>query len=278
MAIGFFDGVHIGHQAILRGATAAMTFSVHPLAVLAPERAPRLIMSEPERVAAIRACGIDRVVVLDFTPELAALSPDEFTNRYLLRDADATGGLCAQRMRCGENWRFGKGGAGDAAFLRRRGLAVDVVPYALYEGDRVSSSRIRASLERGEVEAANAMLGRPFVVRGEVRVGKGVGERIGYPTENLLPIGLNLRLPLGVYEVAAGTTRGIANYGCAPTMGASAWREPMLEVHWLSGETDCNRLQPTAIELVRFLRPERRFESVDALRRQIADDCRRVMI
>ena len=114
LAVGFFDGVHLGHQAILKGADAALTFRNHPLSVLAPEKAPRLIMSCEERVAAIKACGVKDVTVLAFTRELAAMSAKEFAQEWFLA---AKGRKGAQRVFCGENWRFGKGGEGDAAFL-----------------------------------------------------------------------------------------------------------------------------------------------------------------
>ena len=151
LAVGFFDGVHLGHQEILRGASAALTFRNHPLTVLAPEKAPRLIMTPEERVAAIKSCGVGEVTVLDFTRTLAEMSAEEFANSFLKRSGD-----CFPALRCGANWRFGKGGLGDAAFLRSRGYDVAVVPYAEYKGEPISSSRIRRCLENGAIEDANA--------------------------------------------------------------------------------------------------------------------------
>ena len=271
IAVGFFDGVHLGHQAILKGADAALTFRNHPLTVLAPEKAPRLIMSCEERVAAIRACGVRNVMVLEFTPELAEMPAEEFVDSFLKRK-----GFRFSTVRCGANWRFGKGGAGDAAFLRERGFEVEVVPYAEYKGERVSSSRIRAALERGEIEDANAMLGRRFEVQGLKFEGKGVGRELGYPTVNLKPQTLNLRLPLGVYEVEVKGVKGIANYGLAPTMGDKAWEEPVLEIHLLGAAGEGLRHETgdrTVVSLIRFIRPERRFDSAADLQRQIAADC-----
>ena len=265
LAVGFFDGVHLGHQAILKGASAALTFRNHPLAVLAPERAPRLIMTCEERVAAIRACGVKTVMILDFTPELADLSPEAFAARYL-----------SSPVRCGENWRFGKGGEGDANLLRRLGVDVEVVPYAEYKGEPVSSSRIRVALERGEIEDANAMMGRRFQVSGRRFQGKGLGRTIGYPTINLELSALNLKLPLGVYEIEVEGVKAIANYGLAPTMGDAAWEGPMLEMHLLGAGVEGLRLETgdaMAVSLIRFIRPERRFDSVADLQRQIAADC-----
>ena len=273
LAVGFFDGVHLGHQAILKGADAALTFRNHPLAVLAPEKAPRLIMSVEERVAAIKACGVKDVTVLDFTPELAAMSAEKFAREYFLA---AKGRKEAQRIICGENWRFGKGGEGSAEFLRGMGIDVTVVPYAEYKGGPVSSSRIRTALERGEIEDANAMLGRAFEVRGLKFEGKGVGHELGYPTVNLKPQTLNLKLPLGVYEVEAEGRKAIANYGLAPTMGDKAWERPILEIHLLGEGSEDVRPETEdvmTVLFVRYVRPEKKFDSIDDLKRQIAADC-----
>lgn len=284
LAIGFFDGVHLGHQAILKGADAVLTFRNHPLSVLAPANAPRLIMSCEERVAAIRARGVKDVTVLDFTPELAELSPESFVARYL---SSPVSGLLFS-VRCGENWRFGKGGEGNAEWLRARGVDVEVAPYAEHKGERISSSRIRASLEHGEIEDANAMLGRRFQVQGCRFKGKGVGEKIGYPTINLEISGresgevgesARIRLMCGVYEVEIDGAKGIANYGLAPTMGDRAWTSPVLELHVLGNRTirAIEQSDNLSVSFVRFIRPERKFESVRDLQRQIAADCATIM-
>ena len=280
LAVGFFDGVHLGHQAILRGADGALTFRNHPLTVLAPERAPRLIMSCEERVAVIRACGVRDVTVVEFTRELAEMPAEEFVDSFLTRQE-----CRVPSVRCGANWRFGKGGAGDAEFLRERGFEVEVVPYAEYKGEAISSSRIRAALERGEIEDANAMLGREFQVSGVRFQGKGLGTKIGFPTVNLriseresCEYGESPRIVLrrGVYEVEVGGLRGIANYGIAPTMGDKAWEEPVLEIHFPDAGVEDLRLETgdrAVVSLIRFIRPERRFDSVADLQRQIAADC-----
>lgn len=274
LAVGFFDGVHLGHQKILTGADVALTFRNHPLTVLAPARAPRLLMASDEKAAAIRACGVREVVTLDFTPELAALEPEAFVEQYL-NYSDLT-------VRCGANWKFGARGRGDADFLRARGVAVEIVPYAEYDGARVSSTRIRQAFAAGEIEAGNAMLGRALTLGGKIVKGKGLGTQLGFPTVNIA-VTSTVELPLGVYAVAAQGRRGVANYGYAPTLGARAWERPMLEVHWLGSgraqpDPHCLQLdplhgQPAQVELVRFLRPERRFETVEELKAQIARDC-----
>ena len=272
LAVGFFDGVHLGHRAILSGADVALTFRNHPLSVVAPERAPRLLMDFDARVAAIRACGADEVRAFDFTPEFARLEPDEF-----LRIAGISPGTT---VRCGANWRFGRGGAGDAEYLRARGIDVVVAPYVFHGGERVSSTRIRAALERGEIEDANAMLGRPFSARGVPFSGKGEGSRLGCPTLNLRLDSLEIRLPRGAYAAEIGGSRAVVNWGVAPTFGERAWEKPVLEAHYLrlppdgadkshSGSADSG----ITVEFLRFLRPEMKFDSFDALKAQIARDC-----
>ncbi len=261
LAVGFFDGVHLGHQAILSGADAVLTFARHPLEVLNPAQAPALIMSLDERVAAIRACGVQAVHVLDFTPMLAQETPETFVAR--LQQMGVTD------VRCGENWRFGKGGCGDAAFLRAQGIPVSVVPYADYAGERISSTRIRAALKAGEMEAATAMLGRPWQVTGVVISGKGLGSQIGFPTVNL-QIQDRVCLPCGVYAVTVAGQRAIANYGYAPTLGARAWRERVFEVHFLEGVPTPTEQMTVAV--LRFLRAERTFASLTELKVQIQKD------
>ena len=270
LAVGFFDGVHLGHQAILKGADAALTFRNHPLTVLAPEKAPRLIMSVDERVAAIKACGVKDVTVLEFTPELASMPAEEFVARYLSSSVSRL----KSSVRCGANWRFGAGGTGDAAFLRSHGIEVTVAPYVEYKDERISSSRIRRCLENGEIEDANAMLGRRYEVRGMREEGKGLGRELGFPTVNFHLVDVRLNLLHGVYEVITEGLHGVANYGLAPTMGDQAWRQPVLEVHFPSAHPSSLIPHPSSlISFVRFIRLERKFDSIEDLRRQIAADC-----
>lgn len=264
LAVGFFDGVHRGHQAILARASSVLTFRNHPLSVLAPDRAPRLIMSVEDRLAAIAACGVSDVRALDFTPRLASLSPDDFISRYVSH----------ARVFCGDNWHFGRGGVGNATYLRMRGIDAEVVSYADYEGQPVSSTRIRAALSDGRIDAATAMLGHAWMIRGEVVAGKGFGRKIGFPTINLRPITGLVFPPCGVYEVRLAGVKGVANFGFAPTMGERAWKEPTLEIHLLAPPTAAPQPgESLAVEIVRFVRPERKFEKLEDLQRQIADDC-----
>lgn len=272
VAVGFFDGVHLGHRAILADAYAALTFRHHPLAVLAPARAPRLLMSSSARLAAIRATGVPQVVALEFDRTLAALPPEDFAARFLASLAGP-----GRTVRCGADWHFGRGGEGDAALLRRLGYRVEVVPDVVVAGGRVSSTRIRTTLEAGDVTAANAMLGRTYAVVGTVSTGKGRGRTLGFPTVNVVPDAADgaesVRLPLGVYVVDFDGRPALANYGLAPTMGAESWSRPVLEVHIPDvTEFPCETGRRVSVGLVRFLRPERRFASEADLARQIAAD------
>ena len=295
VAIGFFDGVHLGHQAILAGADVALTFENHPLSFLAPERAPRLIMSWEERAKAIQALGV-LVTAIDFDAEIANLSPVDFLQRlrnyaavwseYLKIPAEPL------QIRCGANWRFGKGGAGDAAFACAHGIETTVVPYAVYKDEPVSSTRVRAALEAGAIEDAAAMLGRPYQISGEVFAGKGKGKVLGYPTVNVRPpyrpsrgrrptqplgrvsspVASAVCLPLGVYAVDVGGVKAIANYGRAPTFKDAAWTDPVWEIHFLPPPPALDT-SSLAFSVLNFIRPERQFASLEELQRQIALDC-----
>jgi len=286
VAIGFFDGVHLGHQKILRGADVAVTFRNHPLTVLNAAKAPRLIMSPEDRVAAIKSCGVKDVLVFDFTSELAAFTPDAFI-KNLLRDLRETsvsscsaGGLS---LRCGSNWRFGKNAAGTPDWLREHGISVEVVEAVEYEGEPISSTRIRECLSRGEIAAANAMMGRRLKVEGRRLKGKGEGVKLGYPTINLLLLSpttsqllpnssqTSQLFPLGVYQVEVEGCRAIANYGLAPTFGEQAWKAPVLEVHLLDMARE-GASDTMSAEFVKFIRAERKFVSTEELKKQIAED------
>ncbi len=312
LAIGFFDGVHLGHQRILAGADAALTFREHPLSVLAPDKAPPLLMTPEERFAAIAAAlppphpptfppshlptlppshlptFPPRVRAFAFTRELAAEPADAFAARLRCDYPNL------ETILCGPNWRFGAGGAGDADFLRAHGFSVEVVPLESLDGAPVSSTRIRAALQAGDLPAANAMLGRPFTVAGEVVPGKGEGRKLGFPTINVRPANpcLVRLLPFGVYVADTAWGRAVANWGQAPTMGEQAWPSPVLEVHvvrrwegekvrrwegekvrrWEGEKVRRWEGEKVEVSLLRFLRAERRFASVEALREQIKTD------
>lgn len=260
-AVGFFDGVHLGHQAILEGADAAITFANHPLTVLRPGDAPKLILPLRDKIAAIKACGVGEVVALEFTPALAAMTAEEFVRQYLSRH---------KVVRCGANWRFGKGGEGDAGMLARFGIRAETVPYATHSGERISSSRIRSALGAGDVASAAEMMGRTLSLTAGAKRGKGMGEALGYPTVNLDFGDFVPCLAVGVYAVRLDGKQGVANFGFAPTFGDKAWKEPVMEINLAEapGELDAS----VRVDILRFIRPEKRFDSLDGLKAQIAKD------
>lgn len=270
VAAGFFDGVHLGHRKILEGADAALTFKNHPSSILHPEAETTLLMTFAEKEEVIKSCGVKKVIALDFTRELASEPPEKFIE-FL---------SSFSKIRCGADWRFGKGAKGDAEFLRARGFEVEVVAYAEFQGERISSTRIRSALKKGDLESANAMLGRNWSVLGEIVTGKGVGRALGYPTVNLKILNTPPELPAGVYEVSTFGVKAIANWGYAPTMGEDAWKEKTLEIHF-KGDTpkafdDIAKSNQVKIEFTRFIRQERKFANFEELKRQIKEDCEKV--
>ena len=279
VALGAFDGIHLGHRAILgravtlareRGLEAlACTFDPHPLEVLQPDRAPLPITTLVDRLQLIAETGIDTAVVVAFTRAIAALEPEAF-----VRDALA-GTLRAREIVVGFNHRFGRGARGDARLLETLGPSLGfrthVVAPLEVDGVPVSSSEIRTALGRGDLERATRLLGRPYALGGEVVRGAGRGRTLGFPTAN---VRMDLRLPLapGVYvcraRVGPAEYRAVVNAGVRPTFGET---ELAVEAHLLdfSGDLYGQRIQLT---FLRRLREERRFPSAEALREQIAAD------
>lgn len=266
LAVGFFDGVHLGHRAILDGARTVLTFRSHPLALLAPEKAPALVMSTDERLIRLGEGG--RVVrAVDFTPKFSAMSPEAFAD-WLKRHFPEV-----RTVRCGANWTFGAGGKGTPDFLRAHGLDVSVVPYAEVDGERVSSSRIRSALSAGDVALAARLLGRLYAVTGPVVPGKGQGRKLGFPTLNIAfdPTVFAPPLKRGVYTVETSFGRGVTNWGTAPTFGSEAWEAPVLEVH-LTGKAPEEPPRSLNVRFLGFIRPEKTFDGLGALHDAILSD------
>lgn len=279
VALGVFDGVHLGHQSILKAAVRvaregglealACTFDPHPMQVLRPELAPAPITTLEDRLGLIAATGIETAVVLAFTPSLAATEAEAFVKDVLL------GRLRAREVVVGFNHTFGRGARGNPRLLEalgeRLGFTTHVVPPLYVDGVQVSSTGIRAALARGDVELAGRHLGRSYSLVGRVVRGAGRGRALGFPTANL-ETGLPLLLAAGVYAAYAETGGArhpaVVNVGTRPTFGE---RTTVIEAHLLdfSGVLYDG---PLRLSFVRRLRDERRFPDAGALRRQIERD------
>src|SRR5262245_11406612 len=282
VTVGNFDGVHRGHQALVRvavedarsagGTAVVLTFDPHPSRVLSPDRAPSALMTLEQKAETLAGLGVDRLAVLPFTRELAARSPEEFARTVL---AEALG---ARLVVVGSNFRFGHGRSGDLDTLtglgRDLGFRVHGVPPLLCDGAPISSTRIREAVFRGAVDAVVPLLGRHFFVDGRVVSGAGRGRQLGIPTANLDV--LNETLPdRGVYACfcrmgggQAPPQEAVVNLGRRPTFGGG---ETTLEAHLLDFEGDLYG-KVLRVEFVLRLREERPFAGVPALLEQIRRD------
>lgn len=282
VAAGFFDGLHIGHQAVLGEALAeasiadceawVLTFKTHPRSVLSPDAAMPLLMSQEERIEAFSKMGFDGVCLIDFDAGIATLGRDEFVAR-LHKVFPQLSSLV-----CGANWRFGNKGTGTPEFLagkvERAGWGVKIVQTAILEGVPVSSTRIRAAVAMGDFIEASFLLGRPYSIAGIVVHDRCIGSAAGIPTANISTDGLAIP-PLGVYAVDAVIEGdryiAVANLGWRPTFENARPKAPMLEVHLLDAKRDLYGRRLEAIFLKR-LRDEIKFTSERALFAQIAND------
>jgi riboflavin kinase/FMN adenylyltransferase len=281
LAIGNFDGIHLGHQAILRAAVArardvnavatALTFDPLPQKVLRPDSAPLRLSTTEQRLRCFAEIGIDAAVVLPFTHDLAKLTPQEFVDHILVRD------LQVRAVFVGENFRFGHKQAGNARMLRllgaERGFDVLILPPVIHQREVVSSTIIRREIASGDVAHAARLLGRPFVLSGKVVSGTGTGRRFTFPTLNLAPE-QELLPARGVYVTRTGidgesrTRRSVTNIGVRPTFNGSALS---VETHVLEplGEATPGRIE---IHFWKRLREEKKFSGPEELRTQIAED------
>jgi riboflavin kinase/FMN adenylyltransferase len=283
VAVGFFDGFHRGHRAIVREAlrvrragerTAVLTFRDHPTAFLRPGHEPPMIATLEERVNAFARAGIDEAFVLPFDASVASLGPAQFLDETLIAR------LGARAMVVGENFRFGHKRAGDVAFahahLAEGGRTVVAVPNTLDGGERVSSTRIRAAIAAGELDFADRLLGAPFAVRGSVAFGAGRGHDLGYPTANVVVPAQKLLPPDGVYRVTGRHDGrdyiGLVSIGTNPTFDGT---QRTVEA-WLLDFNGALYGEELALRDFRFLRAQRRFGSVDELVAQMRDDASEV--
>jgi riboflavin kinase/FMN adenylyltransferase len=264
VAVGEFDGVHLGHREVIRGNDTVLTFEPHPLRVVRPEAAPKLLMSLEQKTSRIADLGVDELVVIPFDGRFAHQSPEEFIDHVLVERLNAT------KVSVGENFRFGHKAAGDPALLSADGrFETRVVPLVEVDGEVVSSSHIRGLVLAGEVELAARFLGAPFEMRGEVVVGDQRGRHLGFPTANLVPDEELVCPGHGVYAAQADGSCAAVNVGVRPTFGTG--RAVLVEAYLLDREVDLYG-QTLTIEFLRRLRGERRFDSVDALVEQMERD------
>ena len=280
LALGTFDGVHRGHQALLKAGKQyalehgmllrACSFDRHPLEVLRTDTAPKLLTTLPEKAALMARYGADELQLLKFTREMADLGPEEFLR--MLRETVRLRAVVA-----GWNYTFGKGGKGDADLLRRDGAqygydVIIVPPVMTDEGEAISSTLIRGRLQEGRTEEAEVLMGHPYELRGRVTDGKHMGHRIGVPTANV-KVSPRKQLPaFGVYPCRMITENGqcpaAVNIGVQPTLPSG---KVTVEAHVLDGEPE---LYGKTVRLVPGdrIRPEQRFESAEALTAQIRKD------
>jgi riboflavin kinase/FMN adenylyltransferase len=279
VALGNFDGVHLGHAEVLRAAhqarpdlpLVALTFEPHPREHFRPDDPPFRLTLLPAKAAALAALGARAVIAIPFDAGFAALSAEAFVEEVLHR------ALGARHLACGPDFAFGHRRGGDAAFLRAaaeaRGIGLSVVPKLSDAEGPVSSSRIRRALQDGYPERAATLLGRPWAIRGPVTRGDARGRTIGFPTANI-PLGRHLEPARGVYAVRARLpdgrlAAGVANLGRRPTLGGDPVSR--LEAHLFDLSADLYG-QELEVALLHFLREERRFDDVAALAAQIAAD------
>lgn len=275
LALGVFDGVHLGHRFVIDAArgcrrTGVLTFEPHPVQVLAPDRAPRRILATMEhKMQILDTLGVDFLVVIEFTMELASGEARVF--------ADELFGSGVRRLAAGEDWNFGKGRKGNMKYLAdwgdEVGVAVHAVSAVMQKGERISSTRIRQALRDENLVAAEEMLGRPYSVMGEVVQGRQLGRQLGFPTANVAVSDEQLP-PNGVYVVEGRWEgqwiRGVANIGTRPTVDKSMARS--LEVNLFSDQVPDAYGWTLEVAFLRKIREERKFESIEALKEQISRD------
>lgn len=283
VAIGNFDGLHLGHQAIvarireagraLRLPAAVVTFEPHPREYFAPETAPARLMRLRDKAAMLAALGIDALRVLRFDAALAALDAGAFVERVLV------GAMGAKRIVIGEDFRFGQGRGGDVAMLRRagarHGFEVETPAPTIAGGARVSSTRVRDALATGALDEATALLGRPYRMSGRVIAGERLGRTLGFPTANMRTL-RRVSPVAGIFAVrvqGAGRPElpGVASVGTRPTVGGTDW---LFEAHLFDFEGDLygRRLD---VDFVARLRDEVRFRDLEAMTIQMHHDARR---
>ena len=269
VAVGTFDGVHLGHREVIAGSDSVLTFDPHPVSVVAPQHTPRLLTTPERKAELIASLGVSETIVIPFDADFAARSAAEFIEDVLV------GALGASRVSIGENFRFGHKAQGDPALLAADGRFETVVhPLLEVDGEIVSSSHIRGLLGAGEVADANRLLGSTFQFTGTVAHGDERGRTLGFPTANLVPDEHLVCPGHGVYACLAHTEQGdprpaAVSIGVRPTFKTG--RGELIEAYILDFEGDLYGSTLT-LEFLERLRGERRFESAEALVDQMHRD------
>ncbi len=281
LAIGVFDGVHLGHQAVIstsaeharaaNGTPVVVTFDPHPEKILRPESAPHLLTATRHKIALIRNLGVGHLLIITFDKQFAATEPEDFVQQ-LVKHSNPLREICV-----GHKWSFGKNRRGNLELLKKLGAQFEFnvigIPPVTVNGELVSSTTIRRAVESGDLQKAAAMLGREYTVLGKVVRGDDLGKKIGFPTANLSAHNEQFP-PNGVYFAEAKLDGvpypGVVNLGFRPTLSSSK-TERILEIHLLDFDRD---IYGKGLELrfIRYLRPEKKFENVDALVHQIERD------
>src|SRR6266704_292899 len=281
LAIGVFDGVHLGHQAVIstsaehaqaaNGTPVVLTFDPHPEKVLRPEAAPHLLTATRHKIALVRDLGVDHLLIITFDKEFAATEPEDFVQQ-LVKHSKPLREICV-----GHKWAFGKNRRGNLELLKKLGARFDFgvvgIPPVTVNGEIVSSTTIRQAVEAGDLKKTAAMLGREYTILGTVVRGDDLGKKIGFPTANLSAHNEQFP-PNGVYFAEAKLDGvaypGVVNLGYRPTVSSSK-TERILEIHLLDFDRDIYG-KDLELRFIRYLRPEKKFENVDALVRQIECD------
>ena len=286
LAIGMFDGVHLGHQEVLEatsqksfqisGLAAAFTFPKHPASYLRPGKEPPLLMDALQKAEKLFDCGMKAVVMREFNREFSRVKAEDFV-QFLKDRIPSLHGICV-----GKNFRFGKDRVGDSGFLKLKseeiGINVEVIDSKVLNEQAISSSRIRVALASGKIELVNEMLGRPYSIQGIVQPGKAMGRKIGFPTLNL-DWEPQCRPVYGVYagyltrKSSAKRLPAVANYGLRPTVENQVL-VPRLEIHSIE-ELDPMEWKTGVfleLQLCHFIRAEKKFDSLDDLKFQISKD------
>src|SRR5436309_11638495 len=280
-AIGVFDGVHLGHQAVIstsaeharaeNGTPVVVTFDPHPEKVLRPEKAPHLLTATAHKIALIRTLGVRHLLIIAFDKQFAATEPEDFVQQ-LVQHSKPLREICV-----GHEWAFGKNRRGNLQLLSKLGAEFDFkvvgIPPVSVNSEIVSSTTIRRAVEAGDLKKAAAMLGRDYTILGTVVRGDDLGRKIGFPTANLSAHSEQFP-PNGVYFAEAKLDGvvypGVVNLGYRPTM-SSGRSDRVLEVYLLDFNHDVYG-KDLKLRFLRYLRPERKFENVDALVHQIERD------